>query len=196
MFSNGEFYHIYNRGVDKRTTFLDDGDRIRFCTYLQELNQTARHPQSLSRDLTRYGDSHKPTVTIHAFCLMDNHYHLLVSQRKKNGVSQFMHRLGIAYTKFFNTKYERTGSLFESRYKVKHLLSTGYLLRVADYIHANPLELLNVDVRNAVTALKQYRWSSFADHLGDHRYRFIDVQTITNHYNDRSVFYVILKTIY
>ena len=118
-FANNEYYHIYNRGVDKRSIFLDDRERVRF--------------------MTRMSDYSQDRVTVVAHCLMDNHYHLLLQQNSDSGVSKFMQRLGNSYTKYFNRKNDRCGRLFESKYKSRHVYYEAYLVHLIRYIHMNPL---------------------------------------------------------
>jgi len=88
------YYHIYNRGTDKRKIFLEKWDYVRF------LNEPK-------------------LVDIICYCLNSNHYHLLVKQTTKNGISKFMHKLSLGYTSYFNDKYRRIGSLFQGKYKFK-----------------------------------------------------------------------------
>ncbi|HDQ22785.1 MAG TPA: hypothetical protein ENN28_02300 [Candidatus Uhrbacteria bacterium] len=105
-FENGKFYHIYNRGVDKREVFEDEGDYERFLKYIKEILSSEAKP--FSRRLSLEG-----AVELICYCLNPNHYHLILRQLKENGISNFMHLLATSYTMFFNTKYQRSGSLFQ-----------------------------------------------------------------------------------
>ena len=104
---------------------------------------------------------------------MPNHYHLLVKQAAENGVSLFMHRLGTAYTNYFNAKNERNGSLFQGRFKIKQITEEKYLVYLSKYIHLNPLEIVVPDWQEGVKDknkvndyLSSYKWSSYQDYVG------------------------------
>jgi len=194
QFTSEEVYHIYNRGVEKRTTFLDKKDYLRFLHDLYEFNDikpapasnirlNTRRPQTagaekiqscLEVELPNIRGERKMLVDILAFCLMPNHFHLLVQQKEENGIARFMQKLGTGYTNYFNKKYERVGGLFQGRFKAVLIERDGHFLHISNYIHANPLEILmpsreNRGARNATQAivhLENYRWSSFADYIG------------------------------
>lgn len=113
-------------------------------------------------------------VNIHAFALMKNHYHLLISERVENGVSLFMKKLNMGYTKYFNEKYERSGTLWQGKYKSIPIERDSHLLYIPYYIHLNPLDYTYPewrkgevhDIRAALAYLETYRWSSHLDYLG------------------------------
>jgi len=149
VFGTGEYYHVYNRGVDKRETFISDEDRQRFLAFLGR----SKHESKTGRHL----------VNLHAYALMTNHFHFLVEQTSDDGVAQFMQRLSTSYTRSFNRKYQRSGSLFEATYKAKHIDSDAYLAIVAAYIHRNPLA---TDGVNCVEDLDNYEWSSYRHYRG------------------------------
>ncbi len=188
-----ELYHALNRGVDKRTIFLDDHDRKRFVHGLEIFNDTrraenteyfySRITQSVeSIDLGGRYEPHKRKrlVDIHGWCLMGNHYHLLISEIVEGGISKFLMKLNVGYAKYFNKRYERSGTLFQSRTKRIRIDSDAYFLHILHYIHLNPLDFLKgaeswrgFEVRNHATALKHlyaYRWSSFRDYCGKKNY--------------------------
>ena len=177
---NGEFYHIINRGIDKRKIFLDDKDYFRFINSLLVFNDkgsTQWHSSSFwqqkgSSCLVDY-KSKNPLIEICAFALMENHFHLLVRQLSEGGIVAFMNKLG-GYSAFFNKKYERTGSLFEGRYKIKLIKTDEQLKNTFVYIHTNPVEIVEARwkdwrVENSQEAIEflenKYRWSSYWDYL-------------------------------
>lgn len=180
----GEIYHIYNRGVDKRDIFMDDEDRIRFIHDLFEFNDSNPSPNLndlLSNnkylevglpDIKR--EPRKILVEILAYCLMDNHFHLMVRQKRENGVTEFMRKLGTGYTNYFNKKYERSGSLFQGKFKSICIKSNTHLMYLPMYIHLNPLDFKFHEWRekkiknykDAVSFLDSYRWSSYMDYTG------------------------------
>lgn len=176
-----ELYHLLNRGVEKRIIFLDDRDRFRFIHGLGVFNNAAPANNTtyfLEKDyndfVSRYGKN--PIVDIHAWCLMKNHYHLLLSERVENGISLFIRKLNIGYAKYFNKRYDRSGYLFQGRTKKIRINSDAYFLHILNYIHFNPLDYL-AGARNwrgrylenpkrAHQYLMKYRWSSYPDYCG------------------------------
>ncbi|MBM3261713.1 hypothetical protein FJY93_04865 [Candidatus Kaiserbacteria bacterium] len=174
-----ELFHICNRGVEKRDVFLDDGDRARFVHNLFVLNDANPAPNHiLHRRGNTYPESHErsPLVAIHSWCLMPNHYHILVSpvDDDPKNLSLFAQKLGMGYSKFFNDKYERSGSLWQGKYRKVHIENDAHFLYVPFYIHLNPLDLSMPewregkvgDVKKALEMLHEYRWSSFFDYTG------------------------------
>lgn len=135
----GEFYHIYNRGVDRRDVFGGTYDQQRFLQsmiefntrepigslYLNSFNNAKKH---------RSGDS---LVDIISYCLNPNHYHFILRQRIENGISEFMKRLGGGYTKYFNSRNKRSGVLFQGKYKSIHIATNEYLLHLSAYVNLN-----------------------------------------------------------
>ena len=138
-FANGEFFHIYNRGVDKRVIFTDSYDTRRFLQSIIEFN-TIDPIGSLYQNSFRESGGPTPTleklVNIIAYCLNPNHYHLILEQLVDGGISEFMKRIG-GYTSYFNNKYERSGSLFQGRFKAVHIDSNEYLLHASAYVNLN-----------------------------------------------------------
>ncbi len=170
----GEYYHIYNRGVEKRSIFLDYSDHRRFLVSLEKLNQEG--PVSNFRlkmeNVPAPSKANAPKlVDIICYCLMPNHFHLLVRQAIPDGVSHFMHKIGTSYTNYFNKKYERDGALFQGTYRIKHIEGDDYLLHVSRYIHLNPLGLISVaETGTDWQALEKYPWSSLRYYIYDSRH--------------------------
>ena len=115
-FAPGEIYHIFNRGVEKRSIFLDNSDRLRFIELLtyslaKENIQSYSTAKRLRRKIepTEEGDG---LVDLLCYCLMKNHFHLLIRENVEGGITAYMKRLLIGYSKYFNTKQQRSGSLF------------------------------------------------------------------------------------
>lgn len=176
-FSEGEFYHIYNRGADKRKLFTSVHDYQRF---LQSLYLANAPEQFVVRDLARSFQSvyevekQSELVAIGAYCLMPNHFHLLVTPFVDGGVTKFMSKLMTGYSMYFNKKYERTGTLYEGPFKAKHASYDEYLKYLYAYIHLNPIKLMSVtDATNSkettMQFLQQYQYSSLPDYLGTDR---------------------------
>lgn len=141
IFSEGEFYHIYNRGTDKREVFSCPEDFDRFLQSLVEFN--VKDPIGSIFENSFRGPQRKRSsksdrlVNIIAYCLNPNHYHLLLEPVTEWGVEKFMQRLGTGYTKYFNNKYKRNGVLFQGKYKAIHVGTNEYLLQVSAYINLN-----------------------------------------------------------
>ncbi len=176
--AQGEFYHVYNRGVDKRTTYQDKADYERFLLLLFLCND--RKPVKLQNikkgsPVRTFQETNKEKIVdICAYCLMPNHFHLLVYEKQQGGLSLFMQKLLTAYTMYFNKRYERTGALFQGTYKTAHVDKDSYLSTVFEYIHTNPTKLKvfednSEDDQDLVDFLKKYRYSSFLDYSGTNR---------------------------
>ncbi len=134
-----EFYHIYNRGVDKRDVFSDPEDLIRFFKSMNDFN-VCDPIGSLHENSFKLGSStpkNKKLVNFVAYCLNQNHYHFILEPLVENGIQKFMHRLSTGYTNYFNEKYKRSGSLFQGRYKAIHINSNEYLLYLSVYVNLN-----------------------------------------------------------
>ncbi len=179
-----ELFHLLNRGVDKRQIFLDNQDRARFVHDMYEFNdiapaantyrQSSAEPEMF--DLRSRTSKREKIVEIHGWCLMGNHYHLLLSEIIEGGITQFIRKLNIGYAKYFNEKYRRVGTLFQGRTKKIHIASDAHFLHILHYIHLNPLDFMkgseewrSLEIRNARGAMKylgNYRWSSYLDYCG------------------------------
>lgn len=175
-FAPGEYYHLYNRGTDKRIIFLDDADHERFVTLLYLSNSgipihrsdygTRMHKDLflVSREMT--------LVDIGAYCLMPNHFHILLREHSEGGVSMFMQKLLTAYAMYFNKKYARTGTLFEGPFRGAHVERNDYLKYLFAYIHLNPIGIIDAGWKNkkilnksiAEKFLAEYPYSSFRDY--------------------------------
>jgi putative transposase len=145
-FSGGEFYHVYNRGTDKRAIYLDKSDYKRFIELLYLSNSSHSF---VVRDIYRNNESIYEydrgdlLVAIGAYCLMPNHFHILVTPLVENGISKFMNKLCTSYSMYFNKKYNRTGALFQGKFKAEHADRDEYLKYLYAYIHLNPVKLID-----------------------------------------------------
>ena len=188
-FEQGKIYHIFNRGVEKRNIFLSDGDRWRFLQGLYLFNDEAgslnllyrleqqkgkMHFGILRDYLRKAGIERKPLVRIMADCLKPNHFHLLVEEIQKNGISRFMQKLGVGYTKFFNKKYERVGPLFQGVFKAVEIKKDEQLHYIIAYINViNPGQELEPELKTAakdpeeiMRFIEHYPWSTHLEYLG------------------------------
>ena len=168
---------------------MDDKDYIRFIHDMFEFNDTEPVQINLNYYLQKSSDvgrlnigtekqeQRKPRkllVDILAFCLMPNHYHLLLSPKVENGIALFIKKLNGGYAKYFNARYKRSGALFQGKYKRVIIKDEAHFIHLPYYIHFNPLDLFmpswrEREIKNhkrAVEFLEQYRWSSHLDYLG------------------------------
>lgn len=177
-FSIDEFYHVYNRGNDKRKIFVNKIDYERFIKLLFFCNSSKavvfKTIQNLTLDKIDRGET---IVDIGVYCLMPNHFHLLIHEKKDDGISLFIQKLSTAYSMYFNKRHERTGGLFEGRFKAEHADKDEYLEYLFAYIHLNPIKLIEPDWREkgisdmtkAKQFLKNYRYSSYPDYMSESR---------------------------
>lgn len=161
-FANGEFYHLYSRGLEKQDTFLKHRDYSHFIEALFYYHiQNPKPKFSTYRQSKVFPvDPSKKIVEIICYCLMPNHFHLLVKQLQDGGISELMRKLLLSYTKYRNTKYNHKGSLFQVPFKAVHIETEEQLIHVSRYIHLNPLVSL------LVKDLKFYPWSSYLTYIG------------------------------
>ena len=177
-FSEDEYYHCYSRGVEKRVIFSSPADYQRFTELLFASNSTSRIHVSdfLKHNRGQVFSIERPDTLVHigAYVLMPNHFHILVREKQKGGLSLFMQKLVTGYTMYFNKKYERSGALFGSRFKAEHLSSDNYLKYIFSYIHLNPVKLIDGewktrgvrDVDKTQSFLSKYLYSSYPDYIG------------------------------
>ena len=168
-----DFYHLINRGVEKRKVFVEDGEYIRFIHDMYIFNDTQSAPNYAvkAREVERRRDL---LVRIHAFSLMPNHYHILASPAHEGGLSLFMRKLNMGYAKYFNEKYERAGALWQGIFRKIPIIRDAHFKYIPYYIHLNPLDLTHPQWRSgtlrshtsALASLSTYRWSSYLDYNG------------------------------
>lgn len=180
-----EFYHLYNRGNSKKEIFLDDEDYDRFIKLLYICNSQNKFVfrNSITRNKIDAFDFERgnTTVSILGWVLMPNHFHIiLISHRSDlcegnyNPITEFMRKVSTAYVMYFNKKYGRTGSLFEGKFKSKHIGEENYFNYIFSYIHLNPIKLIQkdwkekgiLDKNQAKIFLEKYQYSSFLDYFG------------------------------
>ena len=183
-FIQGEYYHLYNRGNSKQKIFLDDKDRERFLKLLYLCNSKERidfKNDIVERKIDAWDfEKGKSIVSIGAWVLMPNHFHLYITPKTEallpsgNAITDYMHRVLTAYSKYFNARYKRTGSLFEGKFKSVHITKDTQAKYLFSYIHLNPLKLIysnwnkngsKASVLKFTEFLGSYKWSSYFDYL-------------------------------
>lgn len=193
-YSQNTYYHIYNRGVEKRKIFLDERDYGVFLSYLKEyllpkdsevLLKTIRNsefsPQQKADALKAlrmnnfYGD-----ITLIAYCLMPNHFHLLIHQKSEIAIDSFMNSLATRYTMYFNRRYKRVGTLYQSVYKAVLVQSNEQLIHLTQYIHRNPLK--GEALKGSPEALTTQP-SSYPEYLGKRKSEWVHPEDVLAHFS-------------
>ncbi|MBI2631240.1 transposase [Candidatus Nomurabacteria bacterium] len=159
-FAANNFYHIYNRGVDKRLIFLDSEDLLRFLKIMKIFNVTEPIGSVYEYSFKELGSSAPKLVNFVAYCLNQNHFHFILEPLIENGIQKFMHRLSTGYTNYFNEKYKRSGSLFQGSYKAIHINTNDYLLHVSAYVNLND----KVHRERNKEWMKKFPFSSFLEY--------------------------------
>ena len=172
-FSEGEFYHVYNRGNSKQVIFHTDEDHNRFIRLMYYANSNVAFKIEYLKRSDFSVDRGNELVAIGAYCLMPNHFHVLCTPLVEGGLSKFMQKLTTGYSMYFNNKYERTGTLFEGKFKARWVDSDQYMKYLYAYIHLNPVKLIDPtwkeegikDSKNAFDFALAYKYSSLKDYF-------------------------------
>jgi len=156
-FVGDEYYHVYNRGVDKRPIFKDLHDLSRFFQSMELFNSVepigSIFELSFGKEKIR---NHEKLVEIICYCLNPNHFHFILRQLVDDGISEFMKRLG-GYTWYFNNRHKRNGALFQGKFKSSHINSNEYLLHVSAYVN------LNNRFKGRPTMLSKSSWDEYLE---------------------------------
>lgn len=180
-FAPDEWYHCYSRGVDKRKVFETSRDYQRFIQTLYLCNSIVPIHQDDLRgyshvDILGYPRD-KNLVRIATYCLMPNHFHLLLQENTKAGITRFMRKVGTAYTMYFNIKNNRTGNLFIKPFRSKRVGNENYLKHLPHYLHLNPADIFEPgwksgriqNIKTLKKKLVEYSYSSLSDYCGTNR---------------------------
>jgi putative transposase len=190
----GSYVHVCNRGTKKMQIFREQNDLWRLVFNLYYLNHNGRMPDNWTRDVEKLGGLEKfvwpvswrqqrsPLVGILGFCIMPNHFHLILKEITEGGVRRFMHRITMAYSKYVNDKYDESGRLFQGPYRSRTVLDTNDLCNLAAYVMVkNPLELYSGgspaaydNFNEAYTWAVQYPFSSLGDYAGQRTSPILD----------------------
>ena len=178
-FATNSYYHIYNRGVEKRSIFIGKRDYQQFLLAMDFYRKNPL-PAKLS-DFKRGIEKIKKVenqidlVQIFSYCLMPNHFHFLLKQSADGGITHFLRKFANSYTRYFNTKYDRIGPLFQGTFKAKLIETDAYLLQVSKYIHRNPLKLNS--------NLHSYPYSSYKYYLSQDKHPFCNTEFILSYFS-------------
>lgn len=188
IYAENTIYHVYNRGVEKRTIFLDEQDYKVFLNYLKEYlspkssDLKIRNIYVQGRTFTsipRQPKNYSNKIDLLAYCLMPNHFHFVIKQKDdKDSLKEFMQSLFTRYSMYFNKKYSRVGSLFQGKYKAIIVMDETYLLHLSRYIHINPYEITN-------SLINWY--SSYAEYLGIKHTPWIKTNLILNYFDNNKL---------
>ncbi len=180
---SGEIYHVFNRGANRQPTFTNKREykraeiTISFYRFLKppmSLSKFSKLEQIKQNEILDLLRQSNKLVEIFCYCLMPNHFHLLLKQLEDKGISRFLSNLQNSYTKYFNTKHERDGSLFLDQFKAVRIETDEQLVHLSRYIHLNPYTGYIV---KSLEDLEQYSWSSFPNYL-EERGEFVNVEFI------------------
>ena len=172
-FVPGGIYHVYNRGVEKRSIFTDDQDYRVFLNLLKIVLAPKEKSDNLGYIRIK---NRSDSVRLFAYCLMPNHFHLIINQLDATGMTEFMRSITNAYVSYFNKRHKRVGSLFQGTYKAALIDKDEYLTHVSRYIHMNPLEINS--------KLNEYPYSSYKYYVDANHPNLLIVSTILEQFND------------
>lgn len=190
VFANDEIYHVFNRGIEKRPTFtnkreLDRAvqtlDFYRFSNLPIKLSKFLTLPENEKIELSKAFHNNEKLVEIICFCLMPNHFHLLLKQKMDNGISIFLANITNSYTKYFNAKHERVGPLFQGLFKAVHIGTEEQLIHVSRYIHLNPVASFLIEAED----LENYQWSSYPEYIGQSLANIADKDIVTDIFSSK-----------
>jgi len=179
------FYHCYNRGVEKRDIFLDQKDYTVFLSYLKFYLSPPINPRGPSPRLSpaQQLSNHNQTIKLIAYCLMPNHFHIMVQQHTYDTINYFMRSLATKYVRYFNTKHNRIGPLFQGTYKAAHITNEYQFTYLTKYIHRNPLSLPAYK-ESPRRELHTYQYSSYPNYLGQFSQSWITKDDILTYFSN------------
>jgi putative transposase len=183
-FVPGEIYHVFNRGVNKRTIFTHESDYRRMQlllflgnsgtpVHLSNLLSTKQYQGESLIEIFDFADLGNPLVNVLAYCLMPNHFHIILREVEEHGTTLFMRKISTGYSMYFNKKRERSGVLIEKPFRAVHINKDSYLQHIFAYVHLNPIDLYQSgwqekgiqDKEEAIKFLDTYKYSSYHDYF-------------------------------
>ena len=184
ILTTAETYHVFNRSVGKEEIFINTRELERALVLLEyyRFPQKLRYSffKRLQKEIKQiYVSEYKsrdPSVEIYAFALMPNHFHLLIKQTAELGIEKFISNFQNSYAKYYNTKFQRNGSLFQKPFKAKRITSDEEFLHVSRYIHLNPVTSFLIRYDD----LKVYPWTSYRYYIGKEKNDIVNTGIIGN----------------
>lgn len=199
LIAPGEYYHLCNRGVNKQAIFHDNKDYQRFLFLLLYFQSDARFPQ-VSRSVKEFVKHpmldnvddiiNKRTVELTAFCIMPNHFHLVVKEVEEGGITSYIQRISNAYAKYYNTKYNKSGHVLQGAYRLVHVNSDRQIMHLSAYVHRNPREISKWFKKE-----DQYPWSSYQDFIAKNRWsNLLMTDVVTDQFKSRDSYHEFVRT--
>lgn len=197
QYSENGYYHIYNRGVEKRLIFLDEQDYGVFLSYLndyltpkkeKELHDRLSNPNISYKEKSKilkllHLKNYYDEVTVLAYCLMSNHFHFFLKQKSKNSINQFLHSICTRYTMYFNRKHKRIGPLYQDIYKAVSIEHEAQFIYLSKYIHKQAL-FHKVSSGSKGPALRGYEQpSSYSEYLGKRKTEWIHPEDVLSYFS-------------
>jgi putative transposase len=179
QYESGAHYHIYNRGVDKALIFREDKDYKVFLSFLKAY--IAQPEEFIKVPPTRKLKNYFGEIELLSYCLMPNHFHLLVKQNTPRGIDHFMRSLSTKYVRYFNTHYHRIGPLFQGPYKAARVTHNHQFIYLSKYIHRNPLDLS--PYKESPRSLSEYPYSSYRNYLHDFTQTWVQTNAILSFFS-------------
>ncbi|MEK9179315.1 MAG: transposase [Patescibacteria group bacterium] len=190
----GGYYHIYNRGVNKQNIFFDDADFVYFI-YLLKIYLSS--PKTVTEELKKFStickylpDNYYQKLYIVCFCLMQNHFHLIVHQTEARTLEHFMRSFTIKFSMYMKRKYNRCGHLFQDSYKGVLITHDSYLLHLSRYIHLNPIELSTPaeSIKKKWASFADYPYSSYQWYLNNIHTEWFNPTVVLDFFNRKNIF--------
>ncbi len=187
-FAPDSYFHVFNRGTGQINIFNDDEDYLFFLHRLKEAlfpNLKLSSPESAMKS-NRYERTKLPSnsFTLISYCLMPNHFHLLIRQNKEISISDLVSKICTSYSKCFNKKNERIGSLFQDQFKAVPIFDDNHLMYLSAYIHQNPV------MAGLVKNLDDYQYSSYPDYSGKRNGILCDQKLILSMFDNKRKAYL------
>lgn len=190
VFQNGEIYHVFNRGLDRRPTFTNkrEFDRarrlIKFYRHTEtpiRFSKLLQQPEDIRNDILEHLYKSNRLVDILSYCLMPNHFHLLLKQNSDKGIATFIANFSNAYTKYFNTKNKRVGPLFQGIFKAVYVEDDEQLIYLSRYIHLNPV----VSNIVSINEFENYQWSSYQEYISSSQDQIVEKELVLNMFKSK-----------
>lgn len=187
-YESGGYYHIYNRGVEKREIFQDEADFKKFIAFLKFYltipslqGRTLKDENNKTISPSRENNNFAEEIRLQAYCLMPNHFHFLIQQVNERSMADFMHSLMTKYVMYFNKKYKRVGTLFQGKYKTVRILNEEQYTYITKYIHRNPLH--TTPTGSDPVGLREYKYSSYGNYLGLFKQSWVKTEDILSYFS-------------
>jgi REP element-mobilizing transposase RayT len=164
-YGEDQYYHVYNRGVNKQSIFLEPADRLFFLSLFEQHLSNKKTLDTRGRLLTKFSEE----VELIAFCLMPNHFHLLLYLKSTEGIIHLTRSVMTSYTMYFNKKYQRSGGLYEDSFLASLVSNEAYLWHVSRYIHLNPLDIGQDFISYPYSSIKYFTGSNKSDWIHPER---------------------------